>query len=363
MESRQVVSAPKGRIVGDVALALLIGTLLPIVAVLQVSMLLPVLMLCGLFSVWLKARTGWVSALTLITATLASSAFFLGMTLTLAMAAAAVLPALWVMRGVALKQPFFDQLRGGIAAFGLGLVVALGIAYVSFGGSMVARFTDLLRAEFARMPDSALQPIVDAMNSAFTISGVRLAGEYTVELYRAQLTGVFDLMQQTYARMLPGALLSGALLSGVLSVLWGNWTMARQGMATNESFQGMSRWFLPGQISLGALALLAISFILTASGYSAGATVFQTVTQLVGAIFVIQAMASMDRRMLRAGRTLTRRRVLLAITAVGSLLMREFALVFAVVGVLSALFGSRGALKRLTGGEEDDQSDRHDPQE
>ena len=75
---------------------------------------------------------------------------------------AAVLPALYVMRGVAAKRPFFEQLRGGILAFGAGLVAAMLIAYASFGGGMVARFVDMMRAEFARMPDAALQPIVDA---------------------------------------------------------------------------------------------------------------------------------------------------------------------------------------------------------
>lgn len=363
MESRQVVTAPMGRIVGNVVLALLFGALLPIIAVLQVSMLLPVLMLCGIFAVRMKARVGWIPPLVLFGASLASSVYFLSGPLTAALAVAAILPALYVMRGIEQKQPFFAQLRGGIAAFGIGLVAAMGIAYLSFGGGMVARFVDLMRAEFARMPDAALQPIVDALNSAFAMSGTRLSETYTVELYRSQLSGVFDLLQQTYAQALPGALLSGALLSGVLSVLWGNWTMARQGMATNESFVGASGWYLPAQISLGALALLAVSYILAATGYNGGATVFQTVSQLVGAIFVIQALASMDRRMLRAGRGLNHRRVLIGLIAVGALIMREFALVFGAVGVLSALLGSHGAIKRLGDGGQDDQSDRHDPQE
>ena len=363
MESRQVVSVPTGRLVGNIALALLIGALMPIIAAMQVSMLLPVLMICGICAVRMKARTGWVPPLVLFGASLSSSLFFLGAPLTLALAAATMLPALWVIRGLGRKKPFFDQMREGIAAFGLGLVAALGVCYLAFGGNMVARFVDLLRSEFAQMPDSALQPIVDAMNSAFTLGGVQPAQRFTVEIYRAQLGGILDLMQQAYAQMLPGALISGALISGVLCVFWGNWTMARQGLATNESFIGMARWYLPAQVSVGALALLVVSFILATSGYQGGATVLQTALQLTGAIFVIQAMASMDRRLTRAGRTLTRRRVMLTLTAVGSLLMREFAAVFAIVGILSALFGSRGAFKRRGNGEQDDQSDRDDPQE
>jgi elongation factor G len=66
------------------------------------------------------------------------------------------------------------------------------------------------------MPDAALQPFVDAINSTLGI-GVTGFEAFTVQSYRASLSGIVDLMQQTYAQNLPGALLSGAVLSGVLA--------------------------------------------------------------------------------------------------------------------------------------------------
>ena len=363
MDFKQVVSVSKGRLIGNILLALAVGAALPIVAVFQIALLAPVLMLCGIFAVRMKARVGWVPPAVLFGAALASAMWFLGTTMALALLVAAVLPAIFCALAMQRKQPFFEQMKGGILAYGLGLVAAMLALYLIFGGNMVARFVDLIRQEFARMPDAALQPIVDALNSAFTLSGVRPAEVYTVEIYRGQLSGVLDLMQQTYAQALPGALLSGALLSGVLTVLWGNWTMARLGLATNESFIGMSRWFLPGQVSLGALALWIVGFILAASRYNGGATVYQAVCQLSGSIFVIQALSALDRWMLRGGASLSRRKVMITLMAVAALLLAEFGLVLSLIGAASALFGSHGVFKRPINGERDDQSDRDDPQE
>ena len=347
---------------GNIVLALVIGAALPLAGVLQIAMLAPVLMLGGIFAVRMKARVGWVAPAALFGAALASALWMMGAVMALILLVAALLPSLAVMRGMAQKRPFFEQMKLSITAYAVGLLAATLIAWLSFGGSMIARFTELMRREFARMPDAALQPFVEAINSTLALSG---AGNqvYTVALYRTQLSGILDLMQQAYAQSLPGALLSGALLSGVLTVLWGNWTMARLGLATNESFIGMSRWFLPGQVSLGALALWIVGFILAASRYNGGATVYQAVCQLSGSIFVIQALSALDRRMLRGGASLSRRKVMITLMAVAALLLAEFGLVLSLIGAASALFGSHGVFKRPINGERDDQSDRDDPQE
>ena len=360
MESRQVVSVSKGRLAGNILLALLFGALLPLIAVIQISLLAPVLMLGGIIAARMKARVGWAPVGVLFVAALTSALWLLELNLTLVLALASLLPAVVVIRGMAKKQPFFEQMRNGVMAFALGLLAALAVAYLSFGSGMIARFTELMRREFARMPDAAMQPIVDALNSTFSLGGVS-GNAYTVELYRTQLYGVLDLMEKAYAQALPGALLSGALLSGVICVLWGNWTMARLGLATNESFVGMSGWFLPAQITFGALGLWVAGLVMSYGGYSAGATVLQTVRQLAGTAFVIQALASMDRRMLASGRELSRRRLMITLMAVAALAFAEVAMILSIIGAASALFGSHGAISRRAN-DGHDQSDRDDPQ-
>jgi len=363
LDSKQIIGVTPGRMIGSIVLALILGLLLPLIAVLQISLLLPVLMLCGIVGAHLKARAGWLPAMVLFAASLGSTLWFVGAPAMFMLLLAAVLPALLITRSMAQKQPFFEQLKLGIAAYVLGLVAAMIAAYMSFGSGMIASFVDVLRAEFDRMPDAALQPFADAVNSTLALNGIRSVETVTVEMYRAQLKGVLDLMQQTYARMLPGTLLTGAMLSGVLTVLWGNWTMARLGLATNESFMGMSRWFLPAQATVGALALWAVSLIIANSGYEAGATVHAAVGELAGSIFVIQALSALDRRMLTAGRSLSRRRTLIALLAIGALIFGGVAMVLCLTGVLSALFGSRGAVTLWRRERENDHSDRDDPEE
>lgn len=362
MDSRQVIRVPVGRAVGSAVLGLVLGALLPLLALFQVTLLVPVLMLGGMLAVWLRARAGWWPAIALAAAATASTAFFMGVQVALMLLAAALLPSLVVLRGMSQKAPFFDQMKVGIAAYVAGLLTATVIAYVSFGGGMVARFVDLIRAEYDRMPDAALQPFVEWANSMMVVNGTMGVERMTVDLFRAQLTGVLDLMEQTYAQALPGTLLCGAMLSGVLSVLWGNWTMARQGLATNESFVGMSRWFLPAQVTLGALGLWLAGVVLVYSGYESGATVSFTIGEVAGAVFAIQALSALDRRMVRAGRSTTRRRVLITLLAAVALILRDVGAVLAYVGVASALFGSHGVVRRWQQ-QADDPSNHDDPDE
>ena len=361
LESKQAYTVTPGRMAGGVAIALILGTLLPLIGVFQISLLMPVLMLCGIVAVYLKARSGWVPAGLLLATSLISTQTFIGTPVMLMLLLSAALPALFVMRGVARKQPFFTQLKAGIAAYGLGLVAAMLAAYAAFGGGMIAQFVDVLRSEFARMPDAALQPFADAVNSALSLSGAQGFVPFTVQTYREQLAGVLDLMQQIYARELPGTLLSGALLSGVLSVLWGNWTMARQGVATNESFIGIGRWFLPAQVTAGAVGLWLVGFIIANTGYGAGATVYATVGKLAGAAFAVQALAAVDRRLLSTGSSSSRRRVLVTLLAVMALLFRGIASLLCIVGVVSALFGSRGAVRQWLDKRQNNNSDQDDP--
>lgn len=357
LEFKQVVERPAKGLVGGVILGLVIGAVLPFVALVQISLLVPVLMLGGIFTVALKARYGWAPACALAAAAMASSAWFIGMTIALMLLAASLAPALAIVRAMGRKAPFFEQMKLGVAAYGLGLLAAMLVMYAGYGAGMVARFVDLLRAEYDRMSDAALMPLVEWVNTALSAGGALGVRQMTVEQFRAQMTGILDLMQQTYARMLPGTLLSGALLSGVLSVLWGNWIMARQGRATNESFVGMSRWFLPPGVTGGCVAMWLAGLLLAYGGYENGATVYATISALVGATFAIQALCAADRRMLAAGRSLARRRTLLVIVSVLALLLPDLGMVLSYLGMFSALFGSHGAVRKWRDGRQNDRSD------
>lgn len=363
MDSKQARPVSPGRLVGSLVLALLIGGLLPLLSVFQISLLAPVLMVGGIFAVYLEVRSGWIPVAALVAAALASSLWAMGERLTLVLLAASLLPALVVIRGVNQKAPFFDQLRAGIIAFAAGLLTAVAIAYASFGSGMVAQFTNLLRAQYDQMPDAALAPFVEWTNSMLTGRTGGAGQLMNVAFFRAQLSGVLDLLQQTYAQLLPGALLSGAVLSGAIAVLWGNWTQARRGMATSESFVGMSGWFMSPQLSIGAVALWLVGVIMLYSGAENGETVYMTISQVAGAGFALQALGALERRLLLADRSLKRRRLLLGLFAAFALIFRGMGSMLSYIGVASALFGSHGAIKLWLQKRRDDHSDRDDPDE
>ena len=364
MENNQVIRVSTGRMIGSIALALLSGIALPIVALFQISLLVPVLMLGGMLAVWFKAKAGWIPAGVLIAVSVGATAWFMGIQMALMLFMAAYAPTIPIIWGMTRKRPFFEQMRNGVLAYVAGLILSTVIAYIGFGSGMVGQFVDLIRAEYDQMPDSALMPFVEWANSMLASSGAISARTMTVDTFRGQLTGILDLMQQTYSQALPGTLLCGAMLSGVLSVLWGNWTMARQGLATNESFIGMSRWFLPAQVSLGALGLWLVGIVLAYTGYENGATISFTIGEVAGAIFAIQALCALDRRMIRAGRQMTSRRVLITLFAALALILRDIGMILCYVGIASALFGSHCAIrlwmKRQQG---DDHPNNDDPEE
>lgn len=357
MEFNQVRPASPGAVAGYTVLALAVGALLPMAVVLQISLLVPVLMLGGILASKLRVRGGWVPVGALLAATLASGMWLMGLMPALALVTASQLPALAVMSMMQKKAPFFSQMKAGIIAYAAGLLAGMLIAYAAFGSGMVARFINLLRAQYDSMPDSALQPLVEMVNSMMAV-GARQP--MTVEDFRGALNGVLDLMQQAYAQTLPGALLSGAVISGMLTVLWGNWTMARQGTATNDSFVGMSGWFLPSQLTFGMLGLWLVGLILMYSGYASGATVYMTIGQTVGAVFAVQFLCALNRRMLRGGSGLSGRRVMIVLLTIGALVFRSLGTFMAFVGAASALFGSHGAIKLWMQKKQDDNSDRDD---
>ena len=366
MEVPYLISEGFNRISGGkrawaIVLALAVGALLPMLTVVQTAMLLPVMMIGGVFTVFLQCYAGWIPAALFMGAGLASTAWFAGTTVMWMLLLAAFLPAGAVVRGIAAKKPFFDQLRAAILLYAAGLLAALGVAYAAFGGNMVSRFMDTVRAEFARMPDAAFAPFLDTLNTALLLNGVQGMKMITVDVYRAQINGMLDLMQESYGQMLPGTMLCGVVLSGVASVLWGNWRMARRGMASDESFTGMSRWFLPSQVSVGALALWLAGYLISVSGYAKGATVYATVYQLVSCVFIIQAFAAIDRALIRGGRALRGRRILLGLLLVICAVFRTLGGMLFTVGLVSALFGSHGAIRQRMNNR--DNSDRQDPEQ
>ena len=77
MDSRQVsvAEANRGPQAGSILLAVIVGALLPVIALTQISLLVPVLMLGGIMAAYLGARSGWIPVGVLAVASGVSTGF------------------------------------------------------------------------------------------------------------------------------------------------------------------------------------------------------------------------------------------------------------------------------------------------
>lgn len=351
-----------GKVAAGVVLAVIMGALTPLITVLQISMLAPVILLSGLFMVFLFCFAGRLPAWLFLAVQLGATAALLDTTFMWMFLVAGSLPAIITLRWIVLKKPFFEQMKLSIVFYGIGLVAALCIAFSVYGGNMVGQLMDALRDQFKRMPDDMFTPFVDAVNSAQLGSGMGIKA-ITVSDYRAQMMGVLSLMGEAYEQTLPGALLTGALLSGILSVLWGNWLCARHGLATNASYIPPTRWFLPPQVTIGLLLMWLAVIILRETGYASGAAVYTAVYSIVNVAFIIQALCTIDRALYRRGASNRRRRVMMAFGAIFSLILRLFGIAMFAMGAFSALTGPHGVFQAMRDRNNDNRPDHDDSDE
>ena len=373
MNDTRVARVPAGRLALGVALAILMGVALPMLTVMQLTIMIPlaipVLLVGGIWMAFLHGHSGWVSVGAFMAAlllggdalklmiertgwvpssmlgamVLGAAAACTGPEMLLVKLLLAVLPGIVVIAGMMRKRPFFSQLRMGIGAFVAGMLGCVIIAYRAFGGDMIGKLMDMVRAQFDAVPDYVILPLIEALNQSIAQTGAGL-GRITIADYRSIFSGALDQMQLAYMEYAPGMLLAGAIWSGVLAVLWGNWRMAKRGIASVESFVGMSQWYLPGQMTLGLLGISAISFIAATSGSTSWTTVLNTCTALTGTAFTVQALASFDRRFIMRGTQTGGRKVRLTLILLLSWAFNLIGLVTAAFGAASALFGSRGVI-------------------
>ena len=346
MDFKQPDRPSGGRLAAGIILAVALGVASPALTLLSGALLLPVIMTGSLFMVFLFSFAGPVpaglfTAIQLMIATLLAGSNYMWMTLL-----AAVMPAVIVIAGVQQKRPFFDQLRIAAVAHALGLVAAVFLAWSAYGGNMIWRMTESLKAQFSLMPNAFFEPFVEGLNSALSAGGLRGSELFTVESYRVQVTSMLDVLGEAYSRTLPGTLVAGALMTGPLSALWGNWLKARRGMATDESYIPVVRWFLPPALTSGLALMWLAAYVLTRLNYAAGETVYTAVYYVVSSAFAAQAIAALDRCYARRGLSAGKRRAMVVLGIVFGLALRILNLPLFIIGLVSALFGSRGTFRQ-----------------
>ena len=359
MLSKQPYRVSGGRMALGIILAVALGVLTPVLILLEMAFLTPVVLLSGLFMVFLYCYAGRMPAWLYMTVQLGATAVVLNSTFMWMTMASGTFPGILAMRGIIIKRPFFEQLKTDVLFYLSGLVVAILIARISFGGFMISRMVDAVREQFKLMPDAFFLPFVETINRTLSTGAIPGMTSLTVSGYRAQLMALVDLVGETYERMLPGTLLTGAALSGVLTAMWGNWLMARHGLATDESYIGLTQWFLPRQATLGLLLVWVVAYIISETQYASGEAVYMAALSMATLAFMLQGICAIDRFLYRRNVSDRKRRILVGIIMVAGLALRLFNTFLFIVGTSSALFGSHGAIARRQARENEDDNDNH----
>jgi len=325
----------------------------------SLSMLMPTLMYASLFMVFFYGFAGRYAALTYMAAQLASTAVLINPTFMWLVLLAGSLPAVLICQGIARRRPFFEQLRTALIICVLGLAAAVLVAFSVYGGNLIGRLSEAMRAQFDQIPDEYLAPIVDAFNGALSNSGLSGLMSFTVDTYKSQ---IIALVATLYGQTLPGALISGILLTAVLSVAWGNWLYARRGLASADSYASIDRWYLPAQATVALLVLLFGGYAFSAAG-SDGTAVYSAIRYTVNSAFCIQAVAATCRYMTRRGISEGKRNALAGVLITLGVALRFIYTPLSIAGMASALFGSHGALRRARRESNDDKTGDDDPEQ
>ena len=359
-----MISNPTYRVSGGkfavaMILAVILGALCPVLIALEAGLLLPVIQLAGVFMVFLYCFAGRAPAMMFMIVNLSFTAYTMGSTFMWMGMLAGIMPGIFIMRLIAAKIGFFDQMRRGLAAYAVGVVLAILMAAAVFGTNIIGQVKTLLAEQLQRMPDEFYAPFVDIMNQA--LSGYTLGiPVFTVASYRPMVLATLEMLAEMFSRELPAALLCGTVVSAILSMLWGNWLLARRGLATDESYVSPERWFLPGSVTVGLLLMLAASGILKAANYRGADTVLNVVYGLMTVAFFIQALAAIDRFFFRRGVPARRRTLLMVLSLVLGVATQAFNLALFAIGAGSALMGSHGAITEFKKRYSDNHSDHDD---
>ena len=331
------------KVVLGTVMAIAFGMATPIALVLEMSFafIALTLVLGGLLMVFLYCFAGRLPAMLYMCAQLTATSLLLNNTFMWMMLLAGTMPAVIMIRGIALKRSFYEQMRIGIIVCVIGLVAALAVARNAYGGNLIGRISEIMREEMKLMPKELLMPMTEAMNTILSANGAGPA-RFTIE---TAIDQIIELMEALYGQMLPAALVSGAIFTAVLSVLWGNWILARRGISGGSAFLRIEDLFLPSGITIGLTVLWIGSRILSGTDYAYGSTIHTVIYYIISSAFALQAAAACCRMAARRSWTEGKRDIVATVMILFGLVTRLFNTPMFIFGGASAIFGSHGVIR------------------
>lgn len=333
-----------GKVVLCSFFAIVLGILMPLVTLFGIMMPMPFISIALMMAVVFYVSADLVPVCIFSVISLISSEFMLGVVPGIAATLVWLAPAVLTIEGIRKKRQFFVQIARTVIVSLAATFAALALMASVFGSNMIASAVEMLRTTYDAQKDLFWQMAQPAFANA--------GAEITLEQFSEAYYSMFRTLQAYYEYHLLANLLSGAMISAVIAVLWGNWLAARRGEATSESFVGLSGWYLPANLTCGMLLVLAAGLVLRKLSIPGAETAWIVVKSLCTYAFMIQTFASMDRKQKAAGAGIGKRAVVIVLPVFlgmmgAGLFGVGFYTLLAILGCMSALFGSKGAARPL----------------
>lgn len=332
------------KIIGASVLAIAAGLMQPMLAPMVMAVCAaPVLI--AVFYAW----AGWIPAALMAAFTTLSVAGTSGLMWNMdpALAGAAVLivlalpglAAAWMLNR---RMPFFRRMTAAVLIQSAALIGLTAAVYMGMGVDLVNALTGWLRAAAENMPSDMLSVIVNnfAVNGMLTeesieelTSGIVLRADIMQVLDQA-----FEYMNYQMRLTMPAMLFNSGLISGVLMTTMPGLICARRGEGAEIDYRPISEWHMPPRMVGGVVTCMLTGIVLQLMQIEGAVSVTAVFSTVGATLFVMQGIGCLSRRFKATG---ARRGYRIAMIVLGVVFAYGF---MEIVGIMSALFGRKGAI-------------------
>lgn len=255
---------------------------------------------------------------------------------------ALVLPGLLSIWNLDKRVPFFRRMALAVVAQVVALTALISAVYLGYHMDLVDFITGFLQSGVEVMPLNMQQVYLQYfyMNGMLTEESVQMItrGIITGADLKKALQQGFETMNYQIRYTLPALLLNIGLMTGIFMTTLPSLVCARRGDEPSVDYHPVSEWYLPSRAVVALVVLMGGGFVLMFSQVSGADALTSTVMSVGSTLFMVQGVAMLSRRLKASG---VRKGFRIALILLG--------LIFAsgavsILGVISALFGRKGAI-------------------
>lgn len=297
----------------------------------------------------LYAWAGWVPAGIVSVGTVASLAWFAGISgavspLLAGLGAALVLVAPGVVSIVLMEKRMglFRRMIACVLVQTAALLACVAFVYLAMGIDLVDALTGMMRMSVEAMPEEMISGLLNMYyysgmlteESMEELSGGILLYADVMKIFDE----VFELTNYQLKQIMPALLINSGLISGVLMTALPSAVARKRGLEPAVPHVPVHEWFLPSRAVGGLTVCMATAIALSLMNVEGASGVLAVFMQVLTTVCVIQGVAALTRMMKKSG---AGRGVRIALTTAAVVFASGFV---QMVGVASALFGSHGAI-------------------